>query len=468
MKSTIPGVLFCPHPPIIVHEVGQGREKEAELTLEGFAAQNALIEGWTFDSVLVFTPHAPMFSDAACLVSFEAYKDGLLDFGVKDGLSWRPDAGLARHCVGALAKAVPTIIMDETTARRYRMPPNMDHGSAVPLTMLNKTHDKPAVVIAPGALPKRALYEAGKALAKAIAQSGKRVLVIASGDMAHCHGGGYPYKPEGAQFDAFIRDALGAGERAAILNIGETLTEEARTCAYPSFVMALGVLDGQEAHFNVQSYEAPFGVGYLCASAECTGEAAPRLEFREREPYVALARGALDAFVKTGSVPSWEALKPGFSADFIEEIEAKRAGAFVSLHKGGDLRGCIGTIAATQPTLAEEIIYCACEAAGSDPRFTPVAESELYLLDVKTDILGGAEKIESPDLLDPKRYGVIVQNGFRHGLLLPDLEGVDTVERQIEIAKQKAGIGSAENVELQRFEVIRHTSSSFFHNFGVR
>ncbi len=466
--SNIPGVLFCPHPPIIVHEVGQGREQDAHVTLAGFAAQNALLAGWEFDSVLVFSPHAPMFSDAACIVSYETYRDGLAGFGVKDGLSWKLDADLMQTCAPALAAVVPALVMDEAAARRYRNAPAMDHGAAVPLTMLEAAHDKPAVVIAPGALPRRALYEAGKALAEAIANSGKRVLVVASGDMAHCHGGSYPYKPEGARFDALVREALEAGDRAALLNIDEALVEEAMQCAYPSFVMALGMLDGQEARFKLHSYEAPFGVGYLCASAELAGEDGPRLKFAEREPYVALARGAIEAFVKTGSVPSWASLKPGLPAGFIEEVEARRAGAFVSLHKGGELRGCIGTISATQPTLAEELIYCACEAAGTDPRFPPVEAGELYLLDVKTDILGDAEDIASPSQLDPKRYGVIVRSGFRRGLLLPDLEGVDTVERQIDIAKQKAGIGGAENIELQRFEVVRHTSSSFFRIFSVR
>ncbi len=466
--SNIPCVLFCPHPPIIVNEVGQGREQDAKPTLGGFAAQSALLEHMEFDSMLVLSPHAPMFSDAACIVSYDTYKDGLAGFGVRDGLTWKLDADMAEAYAKALAKTIPALVMDEATAGRYRKAPTMDHGAAVPLTMLEATHDKPAVVIAPGALPKRALFEAGKSLARAIAASGKRVLVIASGDMAHCHGGGYPYKPEGAKFDALVCEAFKAGGATGILNIDEALAEEAQQCAYPSFVMALGVLDGEKAAFTLHSYEAPFGVGYLCASAEPTGEAAPRLEFTEREPYVALAREAIEAFVKTGRAPDWASLKPRFPADFSEEAENRRAGAFVSLHKGGELRGCIGTISATQPTLAQEIVYCACEAAGSDPRFPPVEESELYLLDVKTDVLGDAEDIESPEQLDPKRYGVIVRSGYRRGLLLPDLEGVDTVERQIAIAKQKAGIASAENVELQRFEVVRHTSSSFFHDFGVR
>lgn len=463
----VSGVLFCPHAPILVSEVGKGREEEARATLDGFAAQDALAGRWEFDSVLVFSPHAPMFSDAACVLAYEKYEGGLAEFGVKEGPAWRQDAGLARALAKALAGILPTLVMDEATARRYRKATAMDHGAAVPLTLLNAARGKPVVVIAPGLLPVRALYEAGKALAKAVEEAGKRVLVVASGDLAHCHGGGYPFKPEGAEYDALVRGALERGDAAGLLNIDPSLTEAAMQCAFPSFAMALGMLDGRAARFSVHSCEAPFGVGYICATAEVLGDG-PQLEWRERDPYVELARAALEIFIKTGRVPAWEELRPRFCADFIEEAEGKRAGAFVSLHKDGDLRGCIGTISATQPSLAMELIYCACEAAGSDPRFTPVEPHELLLLDVKADVLTEAEPISSIDQLDPKRYGVIVRSGMRRGLLLPDLDGVDSALRQVAIAREKAGISAGENVELQRFQVNRHTSSSFFHSFGVR
>ena len=77
-------------------------------------------------------------------------------------------------------------------------------------------------------------------------------------------------------------------------------------------------------------------------------------------------------------------------------------------------------------------------------------------LEISVDVLGEAEDIDSPELLDVKRYGVIVSTDTKRGLLLPDLDGVDTVEDQIEIAKSKAGITSNEKYKLQRFEVIRH------------
>ena len=111
---------------------------------------------------------------------------------------------------------------------------------------------------------------------------------------------------------------------------------------------------------------------------------------------------------------------------------------------------------ALQASLAEEIINNAVSACSRDPRFSPVKRKELETLSISVDILGEAEKIDSPEKLNVKRYGVIVTNGFRRGLLLPNLEGVDSIEQQISIARQKAGIGESEPVELERFEVVRH------------
>ena len=133
-----------------------------------------------------------------------------------------------------------------------------------------------------------------------------------------------------------------------------------------------------------------------------------------------------------------------------------RAGVFVSIKKEGRLRGCIGTIQAVRQSIAEEIIENAISAASRDPRFSPVKTEELDWLTVSVDVLGDTEKIDSPDKLDVRRYGVVVTKGYKRGLLLPNLEGVDTVEEQIAIAKQKAGIGEHDKVELERFEVVRH------------
>ena len=135
---------------------------------------------------------------------------------------------------------------------------------------------------------------------------------------------------------------------------------------------------------------------------------------------------------------------------------SRRAGAFVSIHEHGELRGCIGTIAPTTDSLAEEIIQNAISASTRDPRFYPIRPEELADLEISVDVLGEPEQISSMAELDVKRYGVIVSHGRKRGLLLPDLEGVDTVEYQVAIARQKAGIREGEPITLERFEVVRH------------
>jgi AmmeMemoRadiSam system protein A len=133
-----------------------------------------------------------------------------------------------------------------------------------------------------------------------------------------------------------------------------------------------------------------------------------------------------------------------------------RAGTFVSLKKHGELRGCIGTIEPVRENLAVEIVENAISAAAKDPRFRPVEEEELLELLVSVDILSPPERVVGPDELDVRRYGLIVKSGVKRGLLLPDIEGITTVEEQLSVARRKGGIGEWESVEFYRFTVERY------------
>lgn len=168
----------------------------------------------------------------------------------------------------------------------------------------------------------------------------------------------------------------------------------------------------------------------------------------EEHPLVQLARRTIEKYVMTREV-----LSP--PTDPTPEM-MQRAGVFVSLHKSGTLRGCIGTIEPVEPNVAQEIIRNAISAATRDPRFPPVREDELDDLEISTDVLGEPEPIESLDQLDPQRYGVIVEKGFHRGLLLPNLDGVDTVQDQLSIALRKAYINPHEEYRILRFEVVRY------------
>lgn len=162
---------------------------------------------------------------------------------------------------------------------------------------------------------------------------------------------------------------------------------------------------------------------------------------------VRIARATIESFVRTGNIPAPDSLqKTGFPP----------AGCFVSLKKNGALRGCIGTIGPTMPTIEEEIVRNAVAACSEDPRFDCVTPDELDSLVISVDILGENEPVSSVSELDPAIYGVIVTAGFRRGLLLPDLEGVDTVADQLAIACRKGGISPDEPYRIQRFRVTRY------------
>ena len=163
-------------------------------------------------------------------------------------------------------------------------------------------------------------------------------------------------------------------------------------------------------------------------------------------PLVKLAKETVESYVREGKTPQPKELTPEMKG---------RAGVFVSIHKHGELRGCIGTFEPTKDNVAEEIIANAISSATRDPRFPPMAASELSDLEYSVDVLTKPEPVGDASQLDPEKYGVIVESGLRRGLLLPDLEGVATVERQIEICRLKAGILADVPVKLYRFQVER-------------
>lgn len=258
---------------------------------------------------------------------------------------------------------------------------------------------------------------------------------------------------------------MASGDFLSFLAIEPSLCERAAECGLRAFQMMSGALDGLAVAPELLSHEGPFGVGYAVALFPVTGrdegrrfEAAYERVMSERadarrsgeDAWVRLARLSLETYVRTGR--SLDTLPDGLPA----ELTGRAAGAFVSLHAGGRLRGCIGTIAPTQGSLAWEIVRNAVSAGAHDPRFTPVKAGELAGLEYSVDVLGEPEPIASAAELEPRRYGVIVTRGSRRGLLLPDLDGVDTAWQQLRIALQKGGIRADEPYELARFEVVRH------------
>lgn len=166
-------------------------------------------------------------------------------------------------------------------------------------------------------------------------------------------------------------------------------------------------------------------------------------------PYVELAKKTVEEYIRTGKTPSVpEQIPPDMT---------EKAGVFVSIKKKGKLRGCIGTFLPATENIYTEIVRNAVAAATQDPRFPPVDISELNELEYSVDILSPPEPVKSLEELDPKKYGIIVVKGWQRGLLLPDIEGVNSVDEQLAIAKLKAGIDPYDtDFEIYKFTVQRY------------
>ncbi len=279
--------------------------------------------------------------------------------------------------------------------------------------------------------------EIGKELAKAIKDSNREVVIIASSDMTHYESQASAQRKDTQAIEAILN--LNEDElfrRVDELNI--SMCGYAPTVSLISAARELGATQAELVRYQTSGdvtgdYSSVVGYAGIIITA--------------MSPLVKLARETVETYVKEGKTP-----QPG---ELTPEMK-QQAGVFVSIHKFGELRGCIGTFEPQQENVAEEIIINAISSATGDPRFPPVAPNELKDLSYSVDVLTTPEPIESRDQLDPRKYGVIVECGLRRGLLLPDLEGVDTVDYQIDICRQKAGIAPDEPINLYRFEVRRY------------
>ncbi|WP_195267630.1 AmmeMemoRadiSam system protein A [Eubacterium sp. 1001713B170207_170306_E7] len=460
---SVVGTFIVPHPPIILPEVGRGEEQKLEKTARAYRAVAEGIAALSPDSVVITSPHSVMYSDYFHISPGTGARGDLRAFGVNGVTAEASYDEVLARAIGIQAEqdGIPAGSLGEKD-------PKLDHGTLIPLRFMEPYGCAFEVVrIGLSGLPMIDHYRFGKSIATAADKLDRRIVIIASGDLSHKlkEDGPYGFAPEGPAFDADVTAAMKHADFLKFLSYEPVFCEKAAECGLGSFAIMAGALDGLAVDADLLSYEGPFGVGYAVAAFLPAGGAPDRHFDRQYErleedrlktlksqedSYVRLARYALETCIKTGTPAK-------MPEDLPEDMTGRRAGVFVSLKKHGKLRGCIGTISPVTGSVAEEILRNAVSAGLSDPRFPQVKVSELKELVYSVDVLGPPEAIGSPAALDPRRYGVIVTRGHKRGLLLPNLEGIDRVEDQLAIAKQKAGIAADEACELQRFEVVRHS-----------
>ena len=459
---SIIAAYMVPHPPMIVPQVGRGGEKQVEATCRAYEKVAEEIAEIAPETIIISSPHSVMYLDYFHISPGDGAMGSFAQFGApKVSFEEKYDTELVAE-ISRIAghRGIPAGPLGEREKE-------LDHGTMVPLYFIRQKYtDFKLVRIGLSGMPLTEHYAFGQAVEKAVDTLGRKAVYIGSGDLSHKlqEHGPYGFAPEGPVYDEKIMDACSRGAFGELFDFEETLCEKAAECGHRSFVIMAGTMDGRKVEAKQLSHEDVTGVGYGICTFHPEGKDESRLfldEYLKKEEekveaqkekadgYVKLARASLENYILKG-----ERLK--MPEDLPAELTENKAGAFVSIHKDGTLRGCIGTILPTQDSVAEEIIENAVSASTKDPRFDPIKPDELKFLEINVDVLGEPEPIESKDMLDVKRYGVIVTSGGRRGLLLPDLDGVDSVDQQISIARRKAGIGEDEPVELQRFEVIRH------------
>ena len=460
---SLKGCFIVPHPPLIIPAVGNGQELMIRKTVDAYEKVGRDIAAIEPQTIIIISPHSIMYGD---YIHISPGSEARGDFGLYGapnvGMQKRYDEDLVQELTRRSAEAnIPAGTLGERDKA-------LDHGVMIPLYFVDRYADKSydIVRIAISGLPPLTQYRFGELITESANALDRDIVIIASGDLSHklVDTGPYGYVEEGPQFDKEVTEAMATGDFMRFLTFDESFTDTAAECGLRAFIQMAGALDGKAVRSELLSYEGPFGVGYAVATFEITGDD-PARKFgdkyeelqktqlsdlrRSEDPYVSLARETLENYVKTRRQITLPSGLP-------DEMTNKRAGVFVSLKKHGQLRGCIGTISPTTASIAEEVIRNAIAAGIDDPRFNQVSEEELDELIYSVDILREPEPINSIEELDVKKYGVIVSRGTRRGLLLPNLEGVDTPEEQVEIALQKAHISPNEAYEMERFEVVRH------------
>ncbi len=433
---------LMPHPPIILPEIGRGREAEAGATLSGIRQMVESLRKLPRPEVLlILSPHQSYAPGALYLNNAPRVHGTLAAFGSPDL------GGTARVPLGELSMLAAYLAEAGLPVKAGPTPDiSRDHGTQVPMIALQELwpDGHPALMVScPIGLSPRQALALGKALRRYTVPGNWALL--ASGDLSHRLSPDAPagYNAEGAIFDAAVVEALKTGDPGILLDLSPRTLEGAGECGLRSVLTLLGLAG---VPLEVFSYEGPFGVGYC--TALWNGERANPVH-----PYPALARLAVTRHLR--GVPELDekellALNPDAS------LWNPHKACFVSIKtREGVLRGCIGTILPLAADLGREIVMNAVSAAARDPRFPPLRPEELANVRFSVDVLSRPEQTDIAHL-DPKHYGVIITKDERRGLLLPDLDGVDTVEQQVSIAAHKAGIQDISGARFQRFTVTRY------------
>ena len=444
---------LSPHPPLLVLGMDADTATQVKATDDSLRELAQRLKEAKPQRLIVMSPHAPVHPNAFPIYLEERLQGNMARFR-------RPDVSLAYGIDVAFSKrlfercqerGLRCFALDKENSDRYGFSLDMDHGTFVPLHYLHEAGlNMPLVLLGTSELSPTQHRRLGEVLGELLREDEVPTAILASGDLSHklVASGPYGFDEYGPVFDEQITAAVRANDPDAAEAIPSLTVSRAAQCGLRPIMTLLGVCYCVAYWEHTDVDDAPKQEAQEQAPAADKAAPAPSPSAEGDEDIrLSLARRAVEEYIRHDSV---------LPADPALSELAEPAPTFVTLKIDGELRGCIGTLAATCASQQEEIIQNAISACSRDPRFPKVTVQELPHLQYQVYVLGPLEEIAGPELLDPKRYGVVVGKGYRRGVLLPNLEGIDTVEQQLAIASRKGGISMSEKPTLYRFEVITY------------
>ena len=478
--SIVAGYL-CPHAPVFIEKVGGDQSRLVKGTIDAYQRVAKEIKMLQPDLIVIISPHGPIFSDAIAVYDMPEYIGDMKSFGEYSlNYKYRKDQSFIDALVSASNRSHGFYYsLSEDQFKKFQHVPKLDHGVTVPLHfILGELSEVKIVAMSYGSMSHIELLKNGEILKGVAEATGKRVVIIASGDMSHALSdkGPYKYNESGPWFDKKMCSYITEQNPYGIFTEAEERISNAAECGLRAYAIMLGAFNKTALSSNLIHYEGPFGVGYLLASFKALDfsnedsiaqiEDLANRKFAETitkaHLFVKIARETIQSYVIGRKTPKYKIDGKSilindktFDIGPNEKTLESQHGVFVSIKKHGVLRGCIGTIAPTQNNTLDEIVKNAISACSRDYRFDPISHDELKVLTISVDVLSQLSHVADINTLSPKTHGVVVMSNDKMGVLLPNLEGINTVEEQLKIASNKGGFTVDDIEEIQSFTVER-------------
>lgn len=479
--SIIAGYLL-PHAPVFIEAVGGYQSRGVKNTIDALNAVAKEIKSLEPDLLVMISPHGPIFSDAIAVYDLVRYEGDMKRFG-EYTLNYQAnkDEAFVKQLIEiSNSRGGSFYPLNEALFRKFQHEPKLDHGITVPYHFISSVvSDVPIVAMSYGTLSYTELMHNGEIIETVSEMCGKRVVIIASGDMSHAlkSDGPYSFHKDGPWFDEKMKSLIIENRPYDIFCEPFEQIDNAAECGLRSYAIMMGAFNKFAFDSKLWHYEGPFGVGYLVAGfiikdrnnvdmiAKVEDEMLKTIRHADANAhaYVQIAKHVIYDYVRTGKPPKYSMENDAvlinghrilLNASEMPLLKSER-GVFVSIKKYGALRGCIGTILPTQDNTFIEIIKNSISACSRDYRFDPINSAELEHLSVSVDVLSDLKVVNDTDALSPKVYGVVVHSKGRRGVLLPDLEGIDTSAEQLKIASNKGGFSVDEIDKIECFTVER-------------